>query len=269
MNTTIRLKKVTTPEERVVGGLTVEQRLSTRMSLIIASIKSCAKLCDSYQRRHVARTYPMSSHYAPRLNCAPSLVKFLTSVKWQQRFTDVAQQFVDHQNAIQLDLQMYISIEIANVNETLSTLNKNVTSMMQMVFNRMQSPAERELANFVKSKGGVVTSPDDKLLQEVIKYFQQQQQQQKEGKDRKQNKGSPGSDFPVDLTSFKKELNKEIDDILVANGKVFERAFGAIEISLKEVKGTIVHETDRAIETILAEVSPQERIVDSVSTSAQ
>lgn len=65
MNTNIRLKKVTTPEVRVVDGLTIEQRLSTRMNLIIASIKSCARLCDSYQRRHVARTYLRPSHYAP------------------------------------------------------------------------------------------------------------------------------------------------------------------------------------------------------------
>lgn len=86
----------------------------------------------------------------------------------------MAQQFADHQNAIQLNLQMYISIEIANANETLSMLKKNVTSMIEMVFNRMQSPEERELANFVKSKGGIATSPDDKLLQEVIKNFQQQ-----------------------------------------------------------------------------------------------
>lgn len=163
---------------------------------------------------------------------------------------------------------MYISIEIASASETLSTLNKNVTSLMEMVFNRMQSPEERELSNFAKSKGDV---PYDKLLQEVIKHFQQQQQQQKEkeDKDKKPTKGSSEPDFPVDLTSLKKELNKEIDDILVANDQVFQRAFGAIEIRLKEVKETIVHETDRAIETILAGVSPQERIVDRVSMSAQ
>lgn len=171
-----------------------------------------------------------------------------------------------HQNAIQSDLQLYISGEITDTNKMLLTLNKNVTNMMAMVFDRMQSPEERELANFVQNKGGAATSPGDKLLQEIIKNFQQKQKE-----DKMPTKGSPVSEFPSDLAKFKKELSQEIGDILEENGEVFERAFGAIEISLKEVKGTIVHEGDRVIETILAGVNrgPQERIKDKVGTSAQ
>ncbi|KAF8549417.1 hypothetical protein OG21DRAFT_1488548 [Imleria badia] len=247
MSALVLLKKFGSPKERAlqIDGPTIEERLQERMDLIIESIKSCAKLCDSYQRRHIA-------------------VKFFTSIKWQQKFTGVAEQFADHQDAIQSDLQIYISVEITNTNEMLWTLGKNMTSMMEMVFDHMQSPKERELANFVQSKGGVATSPDDKLLKEVILNFQQQQQQKKKNEDKKPVKGSPESDFPVDLSSFKEELNKEIDTVLAANGKVFERAFEAIEISQREVKGTIVHESDRVIETILAGVNhgPQERILD-------
>ncbi|KAF8553591.1 hypothetical protein OG21DRAFT_1441706 [Imleria badia] len=249
MSALVLLKKIGSPKEQTlqIDKSTIEERLQERMGLIIESIKSCAKLCDSYQRRHVA-------------------VKFFTSIKWQQKFTGVAEQFADHQNAIQSDLQIYISVEITNTNEILRTLGKNVTSMMEMVFDRMQSPKERELANFVQSKGGVTTSPDDQLLKEVIRNFQQQQKEDKKSvkEDKKLVKGNPESDFPVDLSSFKEELNKEIDIVLAANGKVFERAFEAIEISQREVKGTIVHESDRVIETILAGVNhgPQERILD-------
>ena len=35
-------------------GVTIEQRLQGRMAGIIDSIKACAKLCDSYQKRHTA-----------------------------------------------------------------------------------------------------------------------------------------------------------------------------------------------------------------------
>ena len=182
-----------------------------------------------------------------------------------------------HQNAIQSDLQLYISGEITDTNKMLLTLNKNVTNMMAMVFDRMQSPEERELANFVQNKGGAATSPDDKLLQEVIKNFQQKQKEDKMStkggpvSDKMPTKGGPVSEFPADLAKFKKELGKEIGDILEENGEVFERAFGAIEISLKEVKGTIIHEGDRVIETILAGVNrgPQERIKDRVGAGAQ
>lgn len=144
----------------------------------------------------------------------------------------------------------------------LSTLNKNVNEMMGMVFDRMRSPEERELANFVKSKGGVVAAPDDKLLKEILKN--QQQRQEKEEED--PIKGSQKPDFPVNITKYKEELNKEVDTIVEENSVLFERAFGAIEISIREVKGTIVREGDRVIETILAGVNngPHERIVDRV-----
>lgn len=184
-----------------------------------------------------------------------------------------------HQSAIQFDLQLYISGEVTNTNEMLSTLSKNVTSMscmMKMVFDRMQSPEERELANFIQNKGGVATSPDDKLLQDVMKNFQQQRKDDKTPtrgavSEKMPTKGSPGSDFPADLAQFKKELNKEIGDILEENSEVFERTFRAMEISLKEVKGTIVHEGDRIIKTILDGVNrgAQERIKDRVGTSVQ
>jgi hypothetical protein len=41
--------KITDDDER-----SIEMCLSRRMDDIIESIKYCAKLCDSYQRRHVA-----------------------------------------------------------------------------------------------------------------------------------------------------------------------------------------------------------------------
>ena len=58
MNAIVRLKKIASPQERALqsDGPTIEERLQGRMDLIIDSIKSCAKLCDSYQRRHVAGT---------------------------------------------------------------------------------------------------------------------------------------------------------------------------------------------------------------------
>jgi hypothetical protein len=156
----------------------------------------------------------------------------------------------------------------------ISTLNQNVTAMMKMVFENTQPPEEREIANFVRSRGGDPAAPDDELLKEVIKNQQitkrtgetaptkgAQRQERQERQERQ--------DFPRDLNKLKAELNKEVDAILVDNRKVFTRTFDAIEIRLKEVKVAIVREGDRVIETILAGVNkgPHERIVDRVCTN--
>src|SRR5882757_3277155 len=47
------LDKVVTSDQRA-DGVTIEQRLRDRMLGIANSIKQCAKLCDSYQKRSTA-----------------------------------------------------------------------------------------------------------------------------------------------------------------------------------------------------------------------
>jgi len=178
----------------------------------------------------------------------------------------MAEEFVSHQKALQFDLQIQISVEVTNASATLSTLNENVTSMMKMVFERMQTPEERELANFVESKGGVdAVLSDDELLDEVAKN--QQKAEEQSG-----IKGIRPPDWkPLDLPKLRKEVNKEVDTILAENSKIFEQRFEAVAISVKEVKGTIIRESDRVIETILAGIGkgPHERILDKVRLGDQ
>ncbi len=53
-HTPCSLKNIATPKDQGQDGVTIEQRLQGRMARIIDSIKSCAKLSDSYQKRHTA-----------------------------------------------------------------------------------------------------------------------------------------------------------------------------------------------------------------------
>jgi hypothetical protein len=186
-------------------------------------------------------------------------------MKWQSKFSDVAEQFVANQKAIQSELQIYVSIEVTNTNAMISTLNQNVTAIMKMVFENTQPLDEREIANLVRVRGGDPSAPDDELLKEVMK----KQQRVKRTGETALTKGVQRQDFPRDLNKLKEELNKEVDAVLVDNRKVFTRTFDAIEIRLKEVKTTIIREGDRVIETILAGVNkgPHERIVDKVRTN--
>jgi hypothetical protein len=50
----IRLKKVESSKDSGPDGLTIEARLSNLMGAICDSIKRCAKVCDSYQKRGTA-----------------------------------------------------------------------------------------------------------------------------------------------------------------------------------------------------------------------
>ena len=53
-HTPYSLKDVATPKGQGQERITIEQRLQARMAGIIDSIKACAKLSDSYQKRHTA-----------------------------------------------------------------------------------------------------------------------------------------------------------------------------------------------------------------------
>lgn len=48
----VSLKEVTRTQCEP-GAMTIEDRLRTTMREVVVSIKGCAKVCDSYQKRHI------------------------------------------------------------------------------------------------------------------------------------------------------------------------------------------------------------------------
>ncbi|KAI1783133.1 hypothetical protein LXA43DRAFT_1087143 [Ganoderma leucocontextum] len=241
------LKRVADPKTPGPDGLTIEDRLKQRMGTIIGSIKLCAKVCDSYQKRHTA-------------------VKFFTSLKWQAKFTDVAQQFADHKAAIQFDLQIHASVGITTANVTLDAmstdvgrLTENVGKLMEVVFERMRSPEEREVASLVASQPGGVEAAlkDDVLLEQVLAA-----QRSKDGKGARRHASGAGAQ-PEDRTrtiaELRQEVNKDVEQVL-ADNKYFDQKFEVVRMQVDEVKVTIRRETDRMIDTLLS--GPHERIID-------
>ncbi|KAF8650371.1 hypothetical protein AX16_005267 [Volvariella volvacea WC 439] len=229
------LKRVVSSKDLAPG---VEERLHVRLGKIIESIKNCAKLCDSYQRRHTA-------------------IKLFTSIKWQYRFTDAANEFIEHKNALQSDLQIYISIQVTNVNETLATINGKIDEVMAMIFKLMITPEELEVAAFIRGKGGLdAVLKDDTLLQQVMLQDGQQKNRNNQILEQESNKSQ--------LSEFRKDVEKEVDDILKEGSTIFDRKFEAIRISLQEVKVTVQREGDRVVEEIVANIhaGPHERIKD-------
>ncbi|RPD68335.1 hypothetical protein L226DRAFT_346944 [Lentinus tigrinus ALCF2SS1-7] len=250
METLKLLNQVVNVKEPGPDGLSIEDRLKKRLGSIIDSIKRCAKVCDSYQKR-------------------PTAVKFFTSTKWQGKFTQVAQQFADHKAGIQFDLQIHASIGITTANVTLTAmstsfteLNENVSKLMEVVFERMRTPEERDLSALVAKEAGGIDAvlKNDKLLEDVLA-----KQKAGPGKD-KDEKGTkkravPGQtpDAVLTVTDLRKEVNKDVEQVL-ADNKFFDQKFEAMKMQVDEVKVEIRHESDRVIDTILA--GPHERIVD-------
>ncbi|KAF9264173.1 hypothetical protein L218DRAFT_998910 [Marasmius fiardii PR-910] len=245
MSTLSLLKEISIPGQRH-NGITIEERLHARMNNVVHSIRSCAQLCDSYQRRHAA-------------------VKFFTSIKWQNKFIGLSEEFVDHQNAIQSDLQLYIAFGIRTANSMLSTLNQSVADMVKMVFEQMQPAKDREIAIFVQRQGGQARDPNDQLLKDVIKHEQQLVSRKDEKKEGDLNAPeAQQTEMPTDLDKFKEEVEKDVDTILKENREIFEKRFDVLESHFKEIKQVVHRESDRVIQTILDSVSngAQERIVD-------
>ena len=137
-------------------------------------------------------------------------------------------------------------------------------SMMGLAFERMQTPEERELAVFVdKNKG-----PDYVLGNAMLKKKVVEMENQRSAT--KADKGPTGkgalAQTALTVPELEKEILKDVDTILAENTEAFERMFGTIESSLKELDVTIKPQSDRVISELLAgmQAGPHERIIDRV-----
>jgi hypothetical protein len=240
------------------------------MGGIIDSIKRCAKLCDSYQKRHTAGER-CSLWLSISDAIALDTVKFFTSLKWQGKFSGVVAQFVTHRSNLESDLQLHISITATNTHDLVVSVDEKVNSltvMMKLVFERMQSPEEKELAAFAQQNGGIEHVLGDGALMEKIleKIVKKQNSATKDDKG-PATKGVPiQTSLPLTVPELEKELRKDVETILAENTKAFDQKFETLELSLKEVHVTIRHQSDRVIEEVLAGVNagPHERIKDRV-----
>jgi hypothetical protein len=161
-------------------------------------------------------------------------VRFFTSHKWQEKFADVAAQFVMHRSNIESDLKLHITV--INTHDLVSSVDEKVntiTATMELVFAKMQTSEEKELAAFVEQKGGVeYVLENEVLLKEVL--------------EKQKGKGSTAqTSMSLTVPALKEELRKDVETILAENTKSFEQKFGAMVLCLREVPATIQRQSDR------------------------
>ncbi|KAM5536716.1 hypothetical protein V8D89_009643 [Ganoderma adspersum] len=133
LQTLVMLKEIVDPEAPGSDGHTIKDRLKQRMEEIIDSIKSCAKLCDSYQKRHSQ----------------------------------------DIQFQLQIHASVGIAtanLTLTAMSKDMDKLVENIGRLMKEVFERMRSPEEREVASLVSSRGldAQRALENPKLLEQMI-----------------------------------------------------------------------------------------------------
>ena len=194
-------------------------------------------------------------------------VKFFTSIKWKSKFADIAAQFAAQKSDLQSDLQLHTSITgsktfslVASVDDKMTTM----TAMMELVFEKLQTPEERELAAFSHRNGGQERVLENGVLMKRV--LEKQKVATRADKSSTHGKGGVPTQTTLTVPELERELRKDVDSILSENTSAFERKFGAMELSLREVNVTIQHQSDRVISEVLAGVQagPHERIKDMV-----
>ena len=138
--------------------------------------------------------------------------------------------------------------------------------MMEIVFARMRSPEERELAALVGPRADAVLK-DEQMLGEVLKRVRAGQREagvmrggEVQGPGQGQGEGQDGDLLTVER--FTAEVKKGVDQVMEEN-RFFEQKLEAMRLQVEEVKVVVRHESDRTINALLA--GPHERIVDKVS----
>ena len=218
---------------------------------------------------------PVSTGSAGPQSVAKALgtVKFFTSMKWKPKFESVVEQFAAHKKDLLADLQLHTSITVTKTHDLLATVDEKINSMKAMIevaFERMQTPDERELSAFAQKNGGAERILENGMF---LKKVQEMEKHKVTAKDDKSATSGSKSGAPAQstltLTDLEKEIRKDVDTVLAENTGAFDRKFGAIELSLKEVNKTIERNSDRVISEVLAgmQSGPHERIKDKVRGS--
>ena len=198
-----------------------------------------------------------------------NIVKFFTSVKWKAKFADIATQFDIHKSDLQSDLQLHTSVTVTKTHELVASVDEkinNMNAMIELVFSRMQTPEERSLATFAQRSGGLERVLENADLMKVALETHSAAANDDKSSTSGKGKGGAPTRTKLTLAQAEKEIRRDVDTVLEENTRTFERKFGAIELSLREVNVTIERQSDRVISTVLAgmHAGPHERIKDQV-----
>jgi hypothetical protein len=241
---------------------TVEGRLRLKIQDIIAAIKRCSALCDSYQSLNAASS-PFSVLSA-KLSHVLRAVRFCKASRWQEKFAAAGTELDTLKGNLMVDLQIQASVTNTDMKTTLARVQQDVSAsvslLMALVFQKLRSPEERELSAFVEKQGGVdkVVASDSLLSFLFVQATSRAERLGKDARDANVKKS------PSDL---RQEIEKDPDDFVKADAKTFENKFDALRSQIvDQVNQVVGHARDRIIDEL--NKGPHERILDPVDISS-
>ncbi|GJE95081.1 hypothetical protein PsYK624_112600 [Phanerochaete sordida] len=200
-----------------------KQKLETTLKARISgdngienTIRACLLTCDTYYKRRL-------------------LVKVFTSGQWQEKFTDFAARFEAHKAGLQSDLGIY----------TVHALS-NISSTMQMIFERLSSIEEQALSGFIGKHGGEDAVKRDKELMETLISMC-----------RLHDKDN--GDSALNVLDLQVQISQDVERIIEEDRSQFNSKLEMMEKKLKQsFEDATRRESNRVIKVI--EAGPHERI---------
>ncbi|KAK1220821.1 hypothetical protein PQX77_016392 [Marasmius sp. AFHP31] len=148
MEVLVQLRAIPPEKKSSDGRLTVEGKLASLCIKIKKDIETCGNLCDTFSKKRF-------------------LVKLLKGPIYEIRLAEMGQTFDERQRELEFALLLFTAHGVQSHKDALRAAQDDIS--MLLLLRMLQSPEEKECAEFIKAKGGPVKCmQDEAILAELI-----------------------------------------------------------------------------------------------------
>jgi hypothetical protein len=205
--------------------------------------------------------------------CCYFIVKVLKGPIYDGRLADYAARFAERRQQIQQALAMHTALGVDNINRTLAEVHQSIRAVdekmdMLLLFEKLNSPHEKEIMKFIESKGGAKAClADDTILKELSYVNESLDPTSALSALRRDGGLSARRSQNLDYKAFyilRKDLREDVQEALQKNMAVFERKLDVQKKQIiQSIEGVVQREGDRIITAVTS--GPHNRIIDPVS----
>ncbi|KAI8969692.1 hypothetical protein BD414DRAFT_518441 [Trametes punicea] len=235
MTALVELEKVDGAYHDVANGKTIQERLQPIVDQIESDILRCANACDTYAKKSM-------------------LVKVFSCARWDVELQQYIKRFEKRRADVHLAIALHLGLNIDRALLQLDTLHLKMDRALSYL-KLCTSPEERELAAFIKKRGGrQAILASDRLLLELISKPSSSICQDSDGAWRERQ------DF-IDIEELRAALSEDPAISISRNSDAFERKFEMQERELVRIQ-EIVHEENGIVIRSLSS-GPHDKIRDN------
>ncbi|THG96375.1 hypothetical protein EW026_g5444 [Hermanssonia centrifuga] len=154
MMSSLVLLRAVKPDQRDYEGTSLVVRLDKCLCAVAKEIERCAAACATYEKQKY-------------------IVKLVKNGEWEDSLKAFTEAFHGHKERIQWEISVHVGITIDELKSSVGEFaamirSTDSNSSMVLLMRQLRSPGERELQDFIKSKGGPDRFlKDEKAMQEL------------------------------------------------------------------------------------------------------